>query len=63
MHKSDEQQKRNDLEKLLYELAANQDVLKEKHDKKKYYQKFEEIYHEVDDENFRHFYSDIFWFF
>ena len=60
MHKSDEQQKRNDLEKLLYELAANQDVLKEKHDKKKYYQKFEEIYHEVDDENFRHFYSDIF---
>lgn len=56
----DEQQKRQALINLLYELAANLDALKDKRDRIEYFKKFEEIYHKVDDDNFRHFYSDIY---
>ena len=55
----DEQEKRLALSKLLYELAANQDALKEKSDRIACYKKLEDIYYKSDN-NFRHFYSDIY---
>ena len=60
MNLHDDQQKRNALENLLYELASGQDVLKELSARSSFYQKLEEIYYNSDDDNFRHLYSDIF---
>lgn len=56
---ADEQEKRLALSNLLYELAANQDALKEKSDRVACYKKLEDIYYKSDN-NFRHFYSDIY---
>lgn len=55
----DEQEKRLALSNLLYELAANQDALKERSDRVACYKKLEDIYYKSDN-NFRHFYSDIY---
>lgn len=60
MTPQDEQSKRDALDKLLYELASSQDILKEESAKRDFYIKIEDIYHNDNDENFRHFYSDIF---
>ncbi|MFR2126469.1 MAG: hypothetical protein ACLS4P_08070 [Dorea sp.] len=56
----DEQEKRQALLDLLYELALNQDALKEKSDRVEYFKKLENIYYKAEDNNFRHFYSDIY---
>lgn len=56
----DEQQKREELNQLLYDLAKGQDVLKEPRSRVGFFIKLEDIYHKVNDDNFRHYYSDIF---
>lgn len=56
----EEQERRQALIELLYELALKQDVLKEKKSRVEYFKKLEKIYYKVDDDNFRHFYSDIY---
>lgn len=56
----DEQKKREELNQLIYDLAKNQEVLKETKDRVLYFKRLENIYHKKDDDNFRHYYSDIF---
>lgn len=56
----DEQEKRQALSDLLYDLALNQNALQEKKDRAECFKKLENIYYKVDDDNFRHFYSDIY---
>lgn len=56
----DEQQKREALNQLLYDLAKGQDVLKESRSRAEFFIKLEDIYHKVNDDNFRHYYSDIY---
>lgn len=55
----DEQERRDSLNDVLKELSKSQDILK---DAKvgKIFPKLEDIYYKCDDENFRHYYSDIF---
>lgn len=55
-----EQEKRGALIELLYELAVDQDALKNADDCIRCYKKLEDIYYKADDDNFRHFYSDIY---
>lgn len=55
-----EQEKRGALIELLYELAVDQDALKNADDRIRCYKKLEDIYYKADDDNFRHFYSDIY---
>lgn len=65
MQEFNEKEKRQDFQKLLYELAKKPDLLKDKATMQKYYLELEKIYYLGTDEQgkthfFRHFYSDIF---
>lgn len=56
-----EQERRDELIQLLFDLAKSQDVLREKKDRIDYYLRLEKIYYiPGSDQYFRHYYSDIF---
>ena len=55
-----EQEKRDSLNEILIELSKSQDILKESKDRVAFFIRLESIYYNCDEENFRHFYSDIF---
>lgn len=55
-----ENKKRNAFKKILYDLAESTDVLKDPKRRIEFYKRFERIYHLSNNENFHHFYSDIF---
>lgn len=52
--------KRKNFRDILYELAKNQNVLKDPAERVKIYVQFENLYYINEKERFRHFYSDIF---
>ncbi len=54
-----EQEKRDSLTEVLIELSQSQSILKEAKDRVSFFKRLESIYYN-DDENFRHYYSDIF---
>lgn len=56
----DEQEKRDELEDLLYYLASDQNVLQDKKNRADCFRRLESIYYKTDEENFGHFYSDLF---
>lgn len=56
----DEQEKRDALHGILLELSKSQDILKESRERISFYKRLETVYYNCDEENFRHFYSDIF---
>ncbi|MGM9958246.1 MAG: hypothetical protein ACI32B_03245 [Erysipelotrichaceae bacterium] len=56
----DEQEKRDELEDLLYDLASDQNVLQDKKNRADCFRRLESIYYKTDEDNFRHFYSDLF---
>lgn len=56
----DEQERRDSLNDVLKELSKSQDILKDAKSRKDFFLKLEDIYYKCDDENFRHYYSDIF---
>lgn len=57
--KADENRDR--FKELLFKMAASQDILSSKKEKRKIYLELEDIYYGKDGKNdFRHFYSDIF---
>lgn len=56
----DEQEKRDELEDLLYYLASDQNVLQDKKNRADCFRRLESIYYKTDEDNFRHFYSDLF---
>lgn len=60
MIQSDDQLKRDQLHDLLIELAQSQDFLSPKTDHTCYFKRLEKIYYNCNDDNFRHYYSDIF---
>ncbi len=55
-----EQEKRDALQKILLDLSKSQDILKDHTERSSYFSRLEDIYHNTNTENFRHFYSDIF---
>lgn len=55
-----EQEKRDELEDLLYDLASDQNVLQDKKNRADCFRRLESIYYKTDEDNFRHFYSDLF---
>lgn len=55
-----EQEKRDELEDLLYYLASDQNVLQDKKNRADCFRRLESIYYKTDEDNFRHFYSDLF---
>ena len=55
-----EQEKRDELENLLYDLASDQNVLQDKKNRADCFRRLESIYYKTDEDNFRHFYSDLF---
>lgn len=55
-----DQEKREELKEILLSLSKSQDVLKNPKDRAEYFLRFEKIYHTSKDDNFRHYYSDIF---
>ncbi len=55
-----EQNKRETLNNILIELSKSQDILKDAKNKDIYFKKLESVYYSCDEENFRHYYSDIF---
>lgn len=55
-----EQEKRDSLNEVLMELSKSQDILKERKDRASFFVRLEAIYYNCNEENFRHFYSDIF---
>lgn len=56
----DEQEKRDELEDLLYGLASDQNVLQDKKNRTDCFRRLESIYYKTNEDNFRHFYSDLF---
>ena len=56
----DEQERRDSLNDVLKELSKSQDILKDAKSRKDFFLKLEDIYYKCDDENSRHYYSDIF---
>lgn len=56
----EEQWKRDSLNEVLRELSKSQDVLKERKDRANFFRRLESIYYRCEEDNFRHFYSDIF---
>ncbi len=55
-----EQEKRDLLQEILIELSRSQDVLKDSKARSDYFLRLESIYFNLDSDNFRHYYSDIF---
>ena len=55
-----EQEKRDALSDILIELSSSQDILKNPNSLIDFYKRLESIYFNVDSDNFRHYYSDIF---
>lgn len=55
-----EQDKRDSLNEVLIELSKSQDILQEPRGRASFFIRLESIYYNCDEENFRHFYSDIF---
>ena len=55
-----EQEKRDLLQEILIELSHSQDVLKDSKARSDYFLRLESIYFNLDNDNFRHYYSDIF---
>ena len=55
-----EQEKKDALRQILIELSSSQDILKDKKQRSEYFLRLEDIYYHADQDNFRHFYSDIF---
>lgn len=55
-----EQEKRDLLQEILIELSHSQDVLKDSKARSDYFLRLESIYFNLDSDNFRHYYSDIF---
>ena len=55
-----DQEKREKLTDLLFELSKSQEILATPKDRAGYFRKLEEIYYNCDKDNFRHYYSDIF---
>ena len=55
-----EQEKRDALNEILMELAKSQDILKLPKDRVPFFIRLESIYYNCDNDNFRHFYSDVF---
>ncbi len=60
MNAEHEQNKRETLNNILIELSKSQDILKDAKNKDIYFKKLESVYYNCDEENFRHYYSDIF---
>lgn len=56
----DEQEKRDELEDLLYDLESDQNVLQDKKNRADCFRRLESIYYKTDEDNFRHFYSNLF---
>lgn len=55
-----EQEKRDSLNEILIELSKSQDLMKNTEDRDKYFVRLESVYYNCNEENFRHYYSDIF---
>lgn len=55
-----EQEKRDSLIEILIELSKSQDTLKEAKQRAVFFRRFENIYYNYNEKNFRHYYSDIF---
>ena len=55
-----ELEKREYLQTLLIELSQTQDVLQDSKTREEYFSRLESIYHNIGNDNFRHYYSDIF---
>lgn len=55
-----DQEKREKLTDLLFELSKSQEILATPKNRASYFRKLEEIYYNCDKDNFRHYYSDIF---
>ena len=55
-----EQDKRDSLNEVLIELSKSQDILKEPKNRVSFFARLESIYYNYNEENFRHYYSDIF---
>ncbi len=55
-----EQEKRDSLNEILIELSKSQDILKEPKNRVSFFIRLESIYYNDNEENFRHYYSDIF---
>lgn len=61
MRNPDEQERRDKLINLLFELSQSQDIFREKEKRSGIFLELEQIYYiQGSDEYFRHFYSDIF---
>ena len=60
MNAEHEQNKRETLNNILIELSKSPDILKDAKNKNIYFKKLESVYYNCDEENFRHYYSDIF---
>lgn len=60
MRRLNEQEKRDALNEVLIELSKSQDILRESRDRASFFVRLESIYYNCEEENFRHFYSDIF---
>lgn len=60
MQDPDEQKRRDDLRKLLFDLSKEQGALRDRKLRSSYFLKLEQIYYEPEsNEYWRHFYSDI----
>ncbi len=55
-----EQEKRDSLNEILIELSKSQDILKEPKNRVSFFIRLESIYYNDNEENFQHYYSDIF---
>lgn len=55
-----DQEKRDRLTELLFELSKSQQILATPKNRVSYFKRLEEIYYRCDKDNFRHYYSDIF---
>lgn len=60
MRNLNEQEKRDLIQQIIIELSKSQDVLKDSKDRVEYFLRLESIYYNMESDNFRHFYSDIF---
>lgn len=56
----EEQEKRDSLHDVLLELSKSQDILRESKERISFFKRLETIYYNCNEENFRHFYLDIF---
>lgn len=60
MRKLSEQERRDSLNDVLIELSESPDILRESGKRVSFFERLESIYHKHGEDNFRHYYSDIF---